>query len=212
MGIKEREHFDSYWDLRIWGLGFPARVGLSKWFDSKWKGQRPQTWETAGPGLPGTVLVASVVSAVINNSSSCSLKYPGLGHQDVVTLGQAAVHARAAVSSLDHYKGERHCPHLRPALWCCWKNSSDPSQILAMLHSLPLALWQFFTCLTLPLSCWTLGPSRPCLATCCQHHRAVVLGATFTKEHRVFLVHSVGEKKNETNKKNNQYIKLMSIF
>lgn len=97
MGIKERKLFDSWWDLRIWGLGFPGRVELGRWSDSKWKGKGAQAWETAGPGLPGTVLVASVVLAVINNSSSCSLKCPGLGHQYMVTLRQAAVHARAAV-------------------------------------------------------------------------------------------------------------------
>lgn len=43
----------------------------------------------------GTVLVVPVVSAVIPTLGS--LKCQGLGHQYMVTLGQAAVHARAAV-------------------------------------------------------------------------------------------------------------------
>ena len=181
----------SFWEIRIWGLGFSGSMGQRRWVC--FQVQRKKTPRLGGCGSqsswdsPGCT---SCLRGVTSNSSFCSLKCLGLGCKCVVTLGQAAVQAIAVVSLSWPSQRRKTLPSawwyylISDDVWCCWKISSEPSQILTVLQSSYPLPWSHFP-LVWPCLCLarlTLSPSWPWLGACCQYHRDAFLDATLTKK------------------------------
>lgn len=121
--------WNSWWELRIEGWAL------------RQNGDCRSSLAWSGPGC------TSCLRVMINNSSACVMNCPGLAHKYMVTMGQATLQETAVEGLSWPLQRRKMLSFIWDPIsdvWCCWKNSSDPSQTLTSFIALSPCLVTIF--------------------------------------------------------------------